>query len=238
MLLKPDRSFYICCTVMAIILNIETATTNCSVSIGKEGRMIALKELNSASYSHSEDLHFFIKESLDAASIATDDLDAIAVSKGPGSYTGLRIGVSAAKGLCFALDLPLIGISTLESMASQLKIKDGVVIPVLDARRMEVYSAVYNSNYDKIRETSVEEIKSNSFSQFIKQGKVYIIGSGAIKCREILEHPNFVFDDSIMPSAREMCSLSYKEFKLNNFENTAYFEPDYLKEFIIQQRKK
>jgi tRNA threonylcarbamoyladenosine biosynthesis protein TsaB len=223
---------------MAIILNIETATTNCSVSIGKDGHTIALKEQNSASYSHSEDLHFFIKEALEAASLSTDDLDAIGVSKGPGSYTGLRIGVSAAKGLCFALDLPLIGISTLESMASQLKIKDGVVIPVLDARRMEVYSAVYNSNYDRIRETKVEEIEPNSFAQFASQGKVYIIGSGAVKCREILEHPNFVFDDSIIPSAKEMCQLSHYAFNGNNFENTAYFEPDYLKDFIIQQSKK
>jgi len=237
-LLKPDRSFYICCTVMAIILNIETATTNCSVSIGKEGRMIALREQDSASYSHSEDLHFFIKESLDAASIATDDLDAIAVSKGPGSYTGLRIGVSAAKGLCFALDLPLIGISTLASMASQLKLEDGLVIPVLDARRMEVYSAVFNTNYEQVRETIVEEVKPDSFAQFAKQGPVFIIGSGAVKCRESLEHPNFIFDDSIVPSAKEMCQFSYQAFRANNFENTAYFEPDYLKDFIVIQSKK
>lgn len=223
---------------MALILNIETATTNCSVSIGEDGRMLALKELNSSSYSHSEDLHFFIKESLEAASLSTNDLDAIAVSKGPGSYTGLRIGVSAAKGLCFALDLPLIGISTLESMASQIKLKDSVIIPVLDARRMEVYSAVYDSNYKKLRETKVEEVKPDSFAQYAAQGKVYIIGSGAVKCREILQHPNFVFDDSIIPSAKEMCQLSYREFKANNFQNTAYFEPDYLKDFIIQQSKK
>ena len=223
---------------MAIILNIETATTNCSVSIGKDGRTIALREHNSASYSHSEDLHFFIKEALEAASLSTDDLDAIAVSKGPGSYTGLRIGVSAAKGLCFALDLPLIGISTLESMASQLKIEDGAVIPVLDARRMEVYSAVYNSNNDGIRETRVEEITPNSFAQFASQGKVYVIGSGAVKCREILQHPNFVFDDSIVPSAQEMSQLSSREFRANKFENTAYFEPDYLKDFVSQQSKK
>ncbi len=223
---------------MAIILNIETATTNCSVSIGKDGRTIALREQNSASYSHSEDLHFFIKQALEEASLTTDDLDAIAVSKGPGSYTGLRIGVSAAKGLCFALDLPLIGISTLESMASQLKIKDGVVIPVLDARRMEVYSAVFNSNYEQIRETRVEEVKPDSFEQFANQEPVYIIGSGAVKCREILEHPNFVFDDSIVPSAQEMSQLSYMEFRANKFENIAYFEPDYLKDFVSQQSKK
>lgn len=223
---------------MAIILNIETATTNCSVSIGKDGQTISLREQNSASYSHSEDLHFFIKQALKEASLTADDLDAIAVSKGPGSYTGLRIGVSAAKGLCFALDLPLIGISTLESMASQFKIKDGVVIPVLDARRMEVYSAVFNSKYEQIRETRVEEVKPDSFEQFTNQEPIFIIGSGVVKCKEILEHPNFVFDDSIVPSAQEMSQLSYMEFRANKFENIAYFEPDYLKDFVSQQSKK
>jgi len=222
---------------MAIILNIETATTNCSVSIAKDGRMIALKEHNNASYSHSEDLHQFIKETLEEAAISITDLDAIAVSKGPGSYTGLRIGVSAAKGLCFALDIPLIGISTLESMVSQLKLQEGVVIPALDARRMEVYSAVFNSNHEQIRETGVEEVQPNIYDKFTQQGQVYVIGNGALKCREILDHPNFIFDDSVVPSAREMCSLSFREFGLNNFENNAYFEPDYLKDFIVQRGK-
>ena len=237
MLFIPNRSFYICLGIMALILNIETATTNCSVSIAKDGRMIALRELNSAAYSHSEDLHYFIKEALEEASISTSDLGAIAVSKGPGSYTGLRIGVSAAKGLCFALDIPLIGISTLESMVSQLKIQEGFVIPVLDARRMEVYSAVFTSDYQQIRETRVEEVHPDLYDNFARQAKVYIIGSGSLKCRELLKHPNFVFNDSIVPSAKEMCSLSFKEFKLKNFENTAYFEPDYLKDFIVQQGK-
>lgn len=222
---------------MALILNIETATTNCSVSIAKDGRMIVLKEVNNKSYSHSEDLHHFIKEALEEASISATDLNAIAVSKGPGSYTGLRIGVSAAKGLCFALDIPLIGISTLESMASQLKLTEGVVIPVLDARRMEVYSAVFNAHYEQIRETRVEEVQPNMYDDFTHQDKVYIVGSGAGKCRGILNHPNFVINDSVVPSAKEMCSLSYKELELKHFENTAYFEPDYLKDFIIQGRK-
>jgi tRNA threonylcarbamoyladenosine biosynthesis protein TsaB len=199
--------------------------------------MIALREENSDSYSHSQNLHLFIKESLEAASVSMGDLNAIAVSKGPGSYTGLRIGVSAAKGLCFALDLPLIGISTLKSMAFQLNLRNSTIIPVLDARRMEVYSAVYNAKNEQIRETRVEGVISDSFAEFEGQGPVYIIGSGAIKCKEISEHQNFVFDDSIVPSAKEMCQLSYKEFSLNNFENTAYFEPDYLKDFIVQQKK-
>ncbi|WP_367177074.1 tRNA (adenosine(37)-N6)-threonylcarbamoyltransferase complex dimerization subunit type 1 TsaB [uncultured Eudoraea sp.] len=166
------------------------------------------------------------------------DLDAIAVSKGTGSYTGWRIGVSAAKELRIALDIPLIGISTLESMVSQLTLKEGIVIPVLDARRMEVYSAVFNADYKQIRETRVEEVQPNMYDEFIQQGRVYIIGSGAIKSREILKHPNFVFDESVVPSAKEMCSLSFKEFKSKNFINTAYFEPDYLKDFVIQQKKK
>lgn len=233
-----NRSFYICAILMAIILNIETATTNCSVSIGKDGRMIALKERNDTSYSHSEDLHFFIKEAMESVSLPMDDLDAIAVSKGPGSYTGLRIGVSAAKGLCFALDLPLIGISTLKSMASQLKVKEGVIVPVLDARRMEVYASVYSPSHNSLSETWVEEVKPGSFTELTSQGKIHMIGSGALKCRETLKHPNFIFDESIIPSAKEMCQLSHEAYGSQNFENTAYFEPDYLKDFVVQQSKK
>ncbi len=129
---------------MALILNLETATTNCSVSIAKDGNLLAIKEHNTPNYSHSEQLHVFIQEVLKEASLSIEELDAVAVSKGPGSYTGLRIGVSAAKGLCFALNVPLISISTLSNMAEQAKdSKMDYIIPVLDARRMEVYSAVF-----------------------------------------------------------------------------------------------
>ena len=129
---------------MATILNLETATTNCSVSIAMEGKTIALLEDNSPKYSHAEKLHLFIERSLKEANIQSADLNAVAVSKGPGSYTGLRIGVSAAKGLCYALDIPLISINTLSSMAHSVKIDDGYIIPLLDARRMEVYAAVFD----------------------------------------------------------------------------------------------
>ena len=132
---------------MAYILNIETATTNCSVSLSKEGEILILKEDNSLNYSHAESLHVFIDSVLTSANLKRSDLNAIAVSKGPGSYTGLRIGVSAAKGLCFALDIPLLSVETLQSLSHQVMSNEGFIIPMLDARRMEVYSAVYDSSY-------------------------------------------------------------------------------------------
>ena len=224
---------------MATLLNIETATTNCSVSIAKEGKILVLKEHNSAQYSHAEQLHVFIEEALVEASLSMADLDAIAVSKGPGSYTGLRIGVSAAKGLCFSLEVPLISVPTLESMANQVSLaKEEVVIPVLDARRMEVYSAVYNSNFSEIRETLAEVITANSFAEFVEKGRVVLAGNGAEKCKEVLTHPNFVFHTNVVPSAKEMALLSFKKFTEANFEDVAYFEPYYLKDFVLMQKKK
>lgn len=224
---------------MAIILHLETATTNCSVSISKGNDTIVLKENNAASYSHSEQLHVFIKEALKEASLSFSDLDAVAISKGPGSYTGLRIGVSAAKGLCFALDLPLISVPTLQSMAHQVPLKESeLVIPVLDARRMEVYSCVYDANYDEIRETRAEIIDEESFKDYISDKKVYVVGSGAEKCRGVVQHPNFVFDESVVPSAKDMVSMAFKKYESKQFEDVAYFEPYYLKDFVLQQKKK
>ncbi|MBT8319527.1 MAG: tRNA (adenosine(37)-N6)-threonylcarbamoyltransferase complex dimerization subunit type 1 TsaB, partial [Gramella sp.] len=138
---------------MALILCLETATTNCSVGIAKDGRLIALKEDNSKNYSHAEKLHVFINEVLSDAGVIAKDLDAIAVSKGPGSYTGLRIGVSSAKGLCYSLDIPLISVPTLDLLAYKFKGEEGIFISMLDARRMEVYSAVYDSEINQLRDT-------------------------------------------------------------------------------------
>ncbi|MEM9000665.1 MAG: tRNA (adenosine(37)-N6)-threonylcarbamoyltransferase complex dimerization subunit type 1 TsaB [Bacteroidota bacterium] len=223
---------------MAQILNIETATTNCSVSIGVDGAVAALVEENSATYSHSEKLHLFIEEALREASFSFSELDAIAVSKGPGSYTGLRIGVSAAKGFCFSLDIPLISVPTLESMAHQVKTtKDMVIIPVLDARRMEVYSCVYDNAYTAIRATRAEIINASSFNEFAIKQQVYIVGDGAEKCKAILQHPNFNFNGEIIPSAREMAKLSHERFKTDDFEDVAYFEPYYLKDFVLQKKR-
>ncbi|WP_422081723.1 tRNA (adenosine(37)-N6)-threonylcarbamoyltransferase complex dimerization subunit type 1 TsaB [Ulvibacterium sp.] len=220
---------------MAVILNLETATTNCSVSVGENGNILALKEDNTPNYSHSEQLHVFIKNALDTVSLSFSDLDAIAVSKGPGSYTGLRIGVSAVKGLCFALDIPLISIATLESMAHQVGTgTSDFIIPVLDARRMEVYSAVFDSNFNQIRETKAEIITENSFSRYAETGKTLLLGPGAQKCHEVLKHTHFDFMNDVIPSAKEMGKLSYLKYQKSDFEDVAYFEPYYLKDFVVQ----
>ena len=223
---------------MAIILNIETATKNCSVSVAKDGETVALKELNDGGYSHAEKLHEFIKDVVLEAGIELSDLKAIAVSKGPGSYTGLRIGVSAAKGLCFALNIPLISVNTLQSLSQTISIKAGYIIPLLDARRMEVYSSVYNEKYENCREVLAEIITENSFETYLEKDKVYFLGDGAEKCKEFIQHPNAVFMDDKFPSAKEMCLLSYVKYKKNDIEDVAYFEPFYLKDFVVIISKK
>ena len=227
---------YLC--PMPTILNLETATTNCSVSIAKDGKLMAIRENDTPNYSHSEQLHVFIEEVLREAKIEPAELDAIAVSKGPGSYTGLRIGVSAAKGLCFSLDLPLISVSTLKSMAHQVKSRNvDFIIPVLDARRMEVYSAVFDKNLNQIRETRAEIIEPGSFREYAEKGNVLLVGNGAEKCKDLLAPTNFDFDASVVPSSREMNPLSYSKFQKKEFENLAYFEPYYLKDFISPEKE-
>jgi len=224
---------------MAIILNIETSTTNCSVSISQDGKLKALVEQNNEGYSHSENLHKFIKEALQNASFSLNEIDAIAISKGPGSYTGLRIGVSTAKGLCYALDKPLIAIPTLEALAHQVEVTSGVIAPLLDARRMEVYSAVFDVNHKEIRTTEAEIIDEHSFLKFLDESKVYFVGPGAAKCKEIINHVNARFsENTVVPSAKEMSRLAYEKFKTSNFEDVAYFEPYYLKDFISGGKKK
>lgn len=225
--------------LLATILNIETATKNCSVSISKNGELIAFKELNDGSYSHGENLHVFIEELTKETNISYQDFDAIAVSKGPGSFTGLRIGVSSAKGLCFSLDKSLISISTLASLAKTLEIdKDSVIVPLLDARRMEVYASVFNNEYEQIRGIQAEIIDKNSFSNFLEKGKVYFLGDGAEKCKEIITHKNAIFLDGYFPSAKQMAALSFEKYQNNDFEDVAYFEPFYLKDFLITRPKK
>jgi tRNA threonylcarbamoyladenosine biosynthesis protein TsaB len=217
---------------LAFILNIETATTNCSVSLSKEGKTIVLKEDNDKSYSHAERLHVYIDEVLKEANINSNKLDAISVSKGPGSYTGLRIGVSAAKGLCFALDKPLISIPTLDALAHQVKMDDGIIVSMLDARRMEVYSAIYDSNYNEIRETQAQILDETSFNDYLEQGKVYFIGNGVEKTKTLINHTNAIFIEDKLPSANNMSLLADTKYKKNDTEDIAYFEPYYLKDFV------
>jgi tRNA threonylcarbamoyladenosine biosynthesis protein TsaB len=224
---------------MVRILNIETATTNCSVSLSNQGETIVLKEDYNSSYSHAEGLHVYIDQVLKEANITVNELDAVAISKGPGSYTGLRIGVSSAKGLCYAANMPLISIATLEALAHQVKTEEeGIIIPMLDARRMEVYSAVFNANYSQIRETQAQILEANVFDDYLEANKVYFIGSGVEKAKEIINHPNAIFIEGKLPSANEMSILSYKKYKKSDIEDVAYFEPYYLKDFIAIKSKK
>ncbi len=221
---------------MALILNIETATKNCSVSLAKSGEILAFKEFNDGSYTHGENLHVFIAAVMKEAAIAFSELDAIAVSKGPGSYTGLRIGVSAAKGLAYSLDIPLLSLLTLETLAHSLEVEESALIcPMLDARRMEVYSAVFDGNYQQIRETRAEIIDETSFADYLTQHKVYFLGDGAEKCKPIITHENAAFMDDHFPSSKQMAALSYEKYSDKKFEDTAYFEPFYLKDFIMSK---
>jgi len=214
------------------ILNIETATTNCSVSLSKNGETLVLKEDYDEGYSHAERLHIYIDAVLKEANISQSQIDAIAISKGPGSYTGLRIGVSAAKGLCYALNKPLISIPTLESLAHQIKCEDGVIIPMLDARRMEVYSAIFDSDYNQIRETQAQILNEDSFKDYLAEGNVYFIGNGVEKTKTLITHPNAVFIEGKLPSSNEISLLAYNKYKISDIEDAAYFEPYYLKDFV------
>ena len=223
---------------MAIILNIETTTKNCSVSLAKNGEVIAIKELNNGNYSHAEVLHPFISDVLKEATISFTEIDAIAVSKGPGSYTGLRIGVSSAKGLCFALNKPLISVDTLTSLSYSISIEDGLILPMLDARRMEVYSAIFNPLNEQIRGIKAEIIDSTSFANYLDSKKVYFLGDGAKKCKKIITHKNAFFIADKFPSAMEMAQLSYIKYQRNDIEDLAYFEPFYLKDFLVIPEKK
>ena len=178
---------------MALILSIETATTNCSVALSKGGETLLLKEDYDNNYSHAERLHVYIDAVLKQARIERTQLNAIAVSKGPGSYTGLRIGVSAAKGLSYALGIPLISTPTLEALAHQVIAEEGCIIPMLDARRMEVYAAVFDANQNQIRDTQAQILDDNAFAEYLDKGKVYFIGNGVEKTKTIINHPNAIF---------------------------------------------
>ena len=193
---------------MSYILNIETATKNCSVALAKDGKTILCKEIAEEGYSHAERLHVFIEAIIKEAGITLQDLSAIAVSQGPGSYTGLRIGVSAAKGLCYALDIPLIAVDTLQALAAQVTISSGLIIPMIDARRMEVYSAVFSPTLEKKREVLAQIIDDNSFED--RQEILYFIGDCAEKCKSVLTKENHVFlEDIVYPSAKDMSVLSF-----------------------------
>ena len=217
---------------MSFILNIETATKNCSVSIAKNGETIVCKEIAEEGYSHAEKLHVFIEEVIAEAGITVQDLIAVAVSQGPGSYTGLRIGVSAAKGLCYALNIPLIAVDTLQTLASQANVSDGKIIPMIDARRMEVYSEIFTADLEIERPIEAEVITEDSFKDYSET--LYFVGDCAEKCKAVLTKENFVFLEEIKyPSAAAMSKISYNKYQKSDTVDVAYFEPYYLKDFMM-----
>ena len=219
---------------MSYILNIETATKNCSVSIAKNGETILCKQIAEQGYSHAEKLHVFFEELLSETKISFKDLNAIAVSQGPGSYTGLRIGVSSAKGFCYALNIPMIAIDTLQLLAKQIQIEDGIIIPMIDARRMEVFSAFYDKNHNQIRATQAEIIDETSYKEITE--KIHLIGDGTEKFINTLTDDKFIFHSNVVfPSANEMSQLSFEKYKISDFVDVAYFEPYYLKDFILSK---
>lgn len=226
---------------MALILNIESATKVCSVALAKNGETIGIKEELGVQYIHSEKLTVFIKELMKESGYTLQDLDAICVSKGPGSYTGLRIGVSSAKGLCYALKIPLLSIDSLTVLGANFiqlnAVNSNVVLyPMIDARRMEVFTQKMNT--DLLVETPIEAkvIDENSFTEY--SDSVYLFGDGANKLIEVFKQKNIKVFKGIETSARGMETISYQKFLDKEFEDVAYFEPYYLKEFIATPSKK
>lgn len=232
---------------MALILSIETSTKVCSVCLSEDNKIIAKKELYEAN-SHATHLTVFIKELFEELQgYSLKNIDAIAVSSGPGSYTGLRIGVSVAKGICYALDKKLIAITSLETLAhsvfsnaeSAKLIEQGAwVCPMIDARRMEVYTTFFNSSMEMQQAISAEIIEEDSFKAIFDKQKVVILGDGSHKCKEILQHKNITFIDDAAPLASNMIFIAHTKYNNEEFEDVAYMEPFYLKDFIATTPKK
>ncbi len=223
---------------MAIILSIETSTKTSSIALHEDGQLVSSQHIH-VDKSHSEYLTPSIKNLIETSGLTMRSINAVAVSKGPGSYTGLRIGTSTAKGICYALDAKLIGINTLEAMAyGMTKFMDSetFLCPMLDARRMEVYCLVAKNDLEILEPTQAKIIDETSFSSFLPDHKVAFFGNGAMKCKEVLGHgENTLFIDGIDPSAEHIGALAWQRFLNNEFENTAYFEPFYLKDFIAKK---
>ena len=226
---------------MSCILHIETSTDVCSVAVSQDGASIFSKE-DFKGPSHATELGVFVDEALSFADSHAIPVDAVAVSCGPGSYTGLRIGVSMAKGICYGRSIPLIGLPTLEVMCVPVLLfrdlpEDALLCPMIDARRMEVYAAVYDRALRVKREIGADIVDENSYSDFLAERPVYFFGNGAAKCKDKLQHPNARFLDDIHPLAKWMFPLAEKAMAQGKFDDVAYFEPFYLKEFVASKPK-
>ncbi|MDR2057050.1 MAG: tRNA (adenosine(37)-N6)-threonylcarbamoyltransferase complex dimerization subunit type 1 TsaB [Dysgonamonadaceae bacterium] len=221
---------------MAYIFQIETSTRACSVALSR-GDQIVFDRFNLVGNSHVANLGIFTSEMMEYVKKNGWSIDAVAVSAGPGSYTGLRIGISLAKGLCYGLGIPLIAISSLKiicqtMLATHNYSADALYFcPMIDARRMEVYAAVYNQNLELVREVNADIVDENTYSEYLSQGKTLFFGDGSDKCKSVIHSPNAIFIANIHPSATAMATLAEKAFLRKEFVDVAYFEPFYLKEF-------
>lgn len=226
---------------MSCILHIDTSTEVCSVAVSQDGASIFSQE-EFEGMQHAVKLGVFVDEALSFADSHAIPLDAVAVSCGPGSYTGLRIGVSMAKGICYGRDLPLIGLPTLEVMSVPVLLfhdlpDDALLCPMIDARRMEVYSALYDRALQVVRPIGADIVDEQSYKEFLDERPVYFYGNGSAKCREKIIHPNAHFIENIRPLAKWMFPLAEKAVAQEKYEDVAYFEPFYLKEFVATVSK-
>ncbi|MBP7973645.1 MAG: tRNA (adenosine(37)-N6)-threonylcarbamoyltransferase complex dimerization subunit type 1 TsaB [Kaistella sp.] len=221
------------------ILHIETSSKNCSVAISDGEELLCVCEEVSENYKQSESLHTFVEWALEGAEITLQDLDAVSLGMGPGSYTGLRIGASSAKGFCYGLKIPLIAVNSMETMVEPFLDQNfDYIIPLLDARRMEVYTAVFDGSSGKmLTETEAKILDETSFQEF-KDKKVIFVGDGALKAKEIFQLPEAEFNADVYPSAKYLIRKAVGKFNNKDFENVAYFEPFYLKEFQGVKKKK
>lgn len=222
---------------MAIILSIETSTSVCSAALHQEAKLLAALEVHQE-YSHASKLAVLIDQVTKIADTPLEKIKAVALSSGPGSYTGLRIGTSLAKGLCYALDVPLIAVPTLQLMShsiSRIYDEDVFFCPMIDARRMEVYCQIYDRNLVEIEPVQAKVIESSSFEKYLDTKPVIFFGSGATKCKHIIEHQNARFLENVSPLASQLGDLAYSKFQDGKFEEIMQFVPLYLKEFFIRK---
>ena len=228
---------------MSCILNIETSTNVCSVAVSNDAECIFNKEDYSGPH-HNEQLGRFVDEALSFIDSHSLKLDAVAVSCGPGSYTGLRIGTSMAKGICYGRDVKLIAIPTLELLAVPVLLKEqaeeenALLVPMLDARRMEVYAQVFNRSLDEVRKIQADVVTAETYKEYLEKGPVYFFGNGAAKCMEEINHPNAHLIKDVVPLAKYMFPLAEKRIAQGKFDDVAYFVPFYLKDFVAKLPKK
>ena len=228
---------------MAVILHIETSTNVCSVAVSEDGQCI-FDQVERGGMSHAEKLGTMVDEALSFTDNHAIPFDAVAVSCGPGSYTGLRIGVSMAKGICYGRDLKLISIPTLELLCvppllgEKIADEASLLCPMLDARRMEVYAGLYSRALKPVRPIQADVVTSETYQEWLDKGPVYFFGNGAAKCMDVINHPNARLIEDVEPLAKWMMPLAERRFLNGQFEDVAYFEPFYLKDFVAKQPRK